>query len=153
MLNPRFFLIVLSFCISLICTPGVAELLAFQGPPHLPQKKSIHPLPASVTQSLKPMIVLDAGHGGSDEGARVRSLLEKRITMTTVLLTKKYLEQNGYRVILTRSKDVFVSLPRRCTIANKCKGALFVSVHFNASKNTDANGIEIFYCDTNEHWR
>ena len=51
----------------------------------------------------------------------------------------------GYRVILTRSKDVYVSLPKRVQVANKAKGALFVSIHFNSAKNTLAEGVEIFY--------
>jgi N-acetylmuramoyl-L-alanine amidase len=92
-----------------------------------------------------PLIVLDAGHGGSDEGAKVQSVQEKKITLATVLYTKKYLEEMGYRVILTRGKDAYVSLPKRVSIANKTKSALFVSVHFNASRNSAAEGIEIYY--------
>ena len=104
-------------------------------------------------QKMKPLIVLDAGHGGSDDGTRVRTFLEKKITLITVLLTKKQLEEMGYRVILTRSRDTFVSLPRRVAIANKVKGSIFVSVHFNASQSSDAHGIEIFYNNSKEIWR
>ncbi len=94
-----------------------------------------------------PLIVLDAGHGGVDEGTKVRSFQEKKITLATVLYTKKYLEEKGYKVILTRGKDTYVSLPRRVAIANKIKSTIFVSVHYNASKNSIAQGIEIFYYD------
>lgn len=103
---------------------------------------------------LKPLIVLDSGHGGTDEGAKVSSLLEKKITLTTALLTKKHLEEMGYKVILTRSRDTYLSLPRRVVIANKNKASLFVSIHFNASKSKEAKGIEIFYCNSSkELWR
>ena len=96
------------------------------------------------SSALKPLIVLDAGHGGSDEGACVRKLQEKRLTLLTALFTKRYLEEKGYRVIMTRSKDVYISLPKRVSCANKAKAALFVSIHFNSAKNTLAEGVEVF---------
>lgn len=101
----------------------------------------------------KPLVILDAGHGGSDEGAKVKTFLEKKVTLLTTLLTKKHLEELGYRVLLTRSRDTYVSLPKRASIANKSKGALFVSIHFNASRNTDVQGIEVFYYNSNQPWR
>ena len=101
----------------------------------------------------RPLIVIDAGHGGSDEGAKVQSVLEKRINLTTALLAKKHLELLGYRVILTRSRDIFVSLPKRAAIANKAKGVLFVSVHFNSCPNQNAKGIEIYYYEAKDHQR
>lgn len=116
-------------------------------------KKNIQPIPSSITQNLKPLIILDAGHGGTDEGTKFNTFLEKKITLTTALLTKKHLEEFGYRVLLTRSRDIFVPLEKRCTIANNNKAALFVSLHYNASKNREAHGIEIFYCDSKERWR
>lgn len=94
---------------------------------------------------IAPLIILDPGHGGTDEGAKVQSVLEKRITLTTALMTKKQLEALGYRVIMTRSRDVFLTLPRRVSIANKSKAALFVSIHYNSSPNPSAKGIEIYY--------
>jgi N-acetylmuramoyl-L-alanine amidase len=94
---------------------------------------------------VEPLIVLDPGHGGNDEGAKVSTLLEKRLTLTTALLTKKHLELLDYRVILTRSRDIYVPLARRALIANKNQGALFVSIHFNSAKNPLAHGIEVFY--------
>jgi len=94
---------------------------------------------------VAPLIILDPGHGGTDEGAKVQSVMEKRIALTTALLTKKQLESLGYRVIMTRSRDVFLTLPRRVDIANKSKAALFVSIHYNSSPNPTAKGIEIYY--------
>jgi N-acetylmuramoyl-L-alanine amidase len=103
--------------------------------------------------ALKPLIVLDAGHGGTDEGAKINAFMEKKISLQTALLTKKHLEELGYRVLMTRSRDVFLPLQRRVSIANKTKGSLFVSLHFNSSPSPDAQGIEIFYFDSKEMWR
>ena len=98
--------------------------------------------------STKPLIVLDAGHGGNDQGAKVNALMEKKITLMTTLLVKKYLIEMGYQVVLTRSRDVYLTLPHRVEIANKTPGAVFVSIHYNASRNPDANGLEVYYCNT-----
>jgi N-acetylmuramoyl-L-alanine amidase len=102
---------------------------------------------------VKPLIILDAGHGGQDEGARVHSFQEKKITLTTALFAKKHLEEMGYRVVMTRSRDVTLSLHRRAAIANKTQGTLFVSIHFNASRAKEAKGIEVFFCNGEEAWK
>lgn len=99
----------------------------------------------SMCANRGPLIVLDAGHGGSDEGARVRQIQEKKLALATVLYTKKFLEEMGYRVLLTRGKDTYVSLPKRVAMANKIKSELFVSIHFNSAPNTGAQGVEIYY--------
>lgn len=103
--------------------------------------------------SSQPLVIIDAGHGGTDEGARVQAFMEKRITLTTAIMTKKLLEERGYKVIMTRTRDSYISLPRRVSIANKTKAALFVSIHFNASRYENAKGVEIYFCDTSEKWR
>ncbi len=100
-------------------------------------------LPISKVQG--PLVVLDAGHGGKDEGAKVRSLMEKKIALLTAHYTKKYLEELGYRVLLTRSKDVYVPLSKRVLIANKMKCVAFVSIHFNTAPNHLAQGLEVYY--------
>ncbi len=99
----------------------------------------------SLPQHAKPLIILDPGHGGDDEGAKIHSFMEKRLTLLTTLCAKKYLEEMGYRVIVTRSKDVFIPLHRRVSIANKTKAVLFASIHYNSSPSPDAHGIEVFY--------
>ncbi len=107
----------------------------------------------SVPQHAKPLIILDAGHGGTDEGAKIHYFMEKRLTLMTTLLLRKYLNEMGYRVIMTRSKDVFIPLHRRVSIANKTHAVLFVSIHYNSSPSPDAHGIEIFYHGGSEYKR
>jgi len=89
-------------------------------------------------------VVLDAGHGGHDSGAKGGRGIEKEAALDVVLRAKRLLEQNGYTVILTRSRDVFIPLEDRAAIANKYPGAIFVSVHFNKSSSGGASGIETF---------
>lgn len=104
---------------------------------------------ASALQTPGPTIVVDAGHGGLDLGAKAHKPYceEKRISLLTARLVKKYLSQLGYHVIMTRSSDVFITLSKRVEIANKAGSDLFVSLHFNSSRNPTAKGIEVFFCD------
>ncbi|CAM0116921.1 hypothetical protein RSOCI_01060 [Rhabdochlamydiaceae symbiont of Dictyostelium giganteum] len=99
----------------------------------------------TVPQHAKPLVIIDPGHGGGDEGAKVGYLMEKRLTLTSALMVRKNLEEMGYRVILTRSKDVFIPLSRRVSIANQTKAHLFVSIHYNTSPSEEAQGVEVFY--------
>jgi len=93
----------------------------------------------------KPVIILDPGHGGKDEGARVLSCLEKQLTLRTSYLTKKHLEELGYKVVMTRARDVFLPLGTRVLRANKRTHSIFVSVHYNSASSPAAKGIEVYY--------
>ncbi|TCO83591.1 N-acetylmuramoyl-L-alanine amidase [Chthoniobacter flavus] len=77
-------------------------------------------------------IVLDAGHGGHDNGATSLYGNEKSFTLDVVNRARMLLMQAGYRVVLTRSNDTFIPLEDRCRIANQYANALFISVHFNS---------------------
>lgn len=101
----------------------------------------------------KQLIVIDPGHGGFDIGAQAHMVTEKVLALQTAILVKKYLHDKGYRVILTRSRDVFVSLEKRSSIANATKGKLFVSIHFNAFKRTHVKGVEVYYYNKGPKWR
>jgi N-acetylmuramoyl-L-alanine amidase len=77
-------------------------------------------------------IILDAGHGGHDNGAWSVYGREKQYSLDVVFRTKKLLETAGFKIVLTRTTDVFVPLHERAAIANKYDNALFISVHFNS---------------------
>lgn len=96
--------------------------------------------------SAQRTIVVDAGHGGHDRGGvPYQRIGEKGMTLDVSLRLKRVLEARGYRVIMTRTSDVFVPLGTRVAIANSYRGATFVSVHFNSSRRAGANGVETYY--------
>ncbi len=88
-------------------------------------------------------VVVDAGHGGKDSGSRGYFSNEKVYTLKVARLLRDMLQKMGYRVVMTRDSDVFVSLSDRVRIANKYPNAIFLSIHFN-SGNSRAHGIETF---------
>lgn len=88
-------------------------------------------------------ICLDPGHGGKDTGNRVvgfRTHNEKTYTLALGLELRRQLTRAGFRVIMTRTRDVFVELPDRPALANRHHASLFISLHFNASP-VDKNAI------------
>lgn len=99
-----------------------------------------------------PTVVIDAGHGGTDLGARSRSPYceEKRLCLQTARLIKKYLGQLGYRVVMTRGGDAFISLHRRVEVAAQASGDLFLSIHYNSSRSPEAHGVEVFFSDAGD---
>lgn len=120
------------------------------------KERRASPVASSVNGvGLVPTIVIDAGHGGVNLGAHVRVPFceEKRFTLLTARLVRKYLNQLGYHVVMTRSTDIFVPLPKRVDIANQSHADLFVSIHYNSSKSPLPKGIEVFFCDSEDHHR
>ena len=87
-------------------------------------------------------IVLDAGHGGYDNGAVSGTRREKDDNLRMALAVGNLLRGCGFNVIYTRSTDVFVPLIERANISNRANADLFVSFHRNASTNPAANGVE-----------
>lgn len=90
-------------------------------------------------------ICIDAGHGGKDPGAAGRSGLNEKDVNMQVALKVADLLMDRYTVVMTRTDDQYVSLGKRCDIANQSKSRLFVSIHCNAAENHEANGIETFH--------
>lgn len=93
----------------------------------------------------RPTIVIDPGHGGHDMGANNSLVYEKHINLDVSRRLARTLRDAGYRVVLTRERDVFIPLSTRAEIANRYRNALFVSVHFNSSWKTGVTGIETFH--------
>ena len=91
-------------------------------------------------------IAIDPGHGGADDGTRngQLSLLEKEVNLDVSQRLKTHLEKRGYKTVMTRYDDRAVALDERSNIANKSRADLFVSVHFNAAENQEAQGLETY---------
>lgn len=108
-------------------------------------------------QKKKFTVILDAGHGGQDIGAtrtysELGKLNEKDITLAVTLLVGEKLEKNkDFKVIYTRKTDSYPSLTERTNLANKTKADLFVSMHCNSSRGTEANGTETFVQGPNQN--
>ena len=118
-----------------------------------PKKKSTlrvskNPISSKAQANQKtPVVVLDAGHGGKDYGAKgTHGLFEKDLNLQISNLIKKILQNRyQYKVIMTRKNDTFIELKDRGKIANKHNADLFVSIHANAAKRKTAKGIETYY--------
>ncbi len=93
-----------------------------------------------------PILFLDPGHGGSQQGGRGLDigLVEKELTLKVSLLLKDLMEKKGWQVVLSRNKDQPLGLQERTRLANQANADLFLSIHFNAAANRQARGIEIF---------
>jgi N-acetylmuramoyl-L-alanine amidase len=100
--------------------------------------------PAKISAAPVRTVVLDAGHGGFDQGARGLLGNEKDFALDVVLRARDLLLKAGYNVRLTRSADVFVPLEDRAAFANRQSNSIFVSVHFNSGAREDAAGIETY---------
>ncbi len=93
------------------------------------------------------VIVVDAGHGGDDNGATGSSFstLEKTINLQVALLLKNKLEAAGAKVIMTRSDDRKLTLQNRVDVAINNNADIFVSIHHNTHPNSLTNGTIVFY--------
>ena len=100
--------------------------------------------PAKIPTSPAHTVVLDAGHGGFDQGAVSMLGNEKDFALDVMERARDLLTKAGFNVRLTRSGDVFVPLEDRAAFANRQSNAVFVSVHFNAGPREDAGGIETY---------
>lgn len=97
------------------------------------------------------VVVLDAGHGGHDAGARGVADLEKNIALDVTLRFGAMIEKNhpDVKVVYTRKTDIFLELYERTRISNNNKANLFISIHCNSAKNTSATGTETFVMGLN----
>nr|WP_092310358.1 N-acetylmuramoyl-L-alanine amidase [Brevundimonas viscosa] len=93
----------------------------------------------------RPLIYIDAGHGGRDPGARGASVNESDITLAAARALKQELERSGrYRVRLTRDGDVYVGLNRRVAIARQAGADLFISLHADAGADPATRGASVY---------
>ncbi|HEX9788285.1 MAG TPA: N-acetylmuramoyl-L-alanine amidase [Candidatus Binatia bacterium] len=117
-------------------------------PQRRPALRAAKPPPVPAMNGLR-KIVLDPGHGGKDPGAiGPGGIAEKDIVLSIAQkLARKLTAELGVQVVLTRNDDRYVALEDRTATANAEDADLFISLHMNASPNTDAKGIETYYLD------
>lgn len=96
-------------------------------------------------------IVIDAGHGGHDDGTiGPNGVLEKDVVLDVALRLSKLVQSKmGAEVVLTRSDDTFIPLHERTNIANQQKADLFLSIHANSSPAPSVAGTETFFLNLN----
>lgn len=93
------------------------------------------------------VVVIDAGHGGKDPGARGKIINEKSINLSVALKLGKLIssKHSDVKIVYTRSTDKFVELDERAEIANRNKADLFISIHTNSvAKGNQAKGTETY---------
>lgn len=97
-------------------------------------------------QDEKPLIVIDAGHGGQDPGATgLNGVREKKITLEIAqVLRQAFLRTARYRVALTRADDRYIMLTDRVAIARKLGADIFISLHADSNPRKDAQGFSIY---------
>lgn len=109
------------------------------GPTEAPARKPSPP-------GNRPLVVIDAGHGGRDPGAvGARGTLEKDITLDLALSVARMLAEDGrVRVGLTRESDIFLPLAERVSIAREKAANLFLSIHADSAPNPQARGLSAY---------
>ena len=112
-------------------------------------------------KSNKPVIIIDAGHGGIDSGAvGIDNILEKDINLSVALKLKRLFKISNCEVILTRETDIMLNedgakkkkssdLSNRVKIANKYSDAIFISIHMNKFPQEKYKGMQIFFSQNN----
>ena len=112
--------------------------------------KSVSVAAGKIYKSTKgKLIVIDPGHGGSDSGAVGNGLKEKNVVLATSKKLGALLTKRGYKVLYTRSTDVFINLRSRTAFAAKRNADMFISIHANAAPNASSalkmSGVETFF--------
>jgi N-acetylmuramoyl-L-alanine amidase len=131
------------------------ESVAYARPPKRMHSITVHVAPPAKGVALppvsgprdRPLVVIDAGHGGHDPGAasRTRDAREKDVTLALALALRDRLLRGGrVRVALTRSDDRFLLLQERYDIARRLGADLFLSLHADAADNEAAQGATIY---------
>lgn len=123
--------------------PGATVTAGANPPPaqirtqFLPVKKPALP--------LKKVVVIDAGHGGRDIGAKGVAGVEKDVNLAAALTLADQLGRTGrYKVVLTRSSDVYVPLEDRVRVAQRAGADLFISLHSDSAPETNLKGASVY---------
>jgi N-acetylmuramoyl-L-alanine amidase/beta-lactamase regulating signal transducer with metallopeptidase domain len=98
----------------------------------------------------KKIIIIDAGHGGTDFGATANDFNEKNLTSEIAKKIKTLFSDSDVEIHFTRTDDEFKDLQNRTDFINNLKADLVISLHINYNKNILTNGFEIFISDKND---
>jgi N-acetylmuramoyl-L-alanine amidase len=90
-------------------------------------------------------VILDPGHGAHDRGAAIGYVYEKHLALDTARRVEQLLKKQGLKVIMTRSRDVFIPLQDRSAAGNRARNAIFVSIHYNYNRGGSGAGVETYY--------
>ncbi|WP_035611216.1 N-acetylmuramoyl-L-alanine amidase [Haloferula sp. BvORR071] len=90
-------------------------------------------------------VVIDPGHGGHDKGGQWGLVYEKHLALDIATRVEAEVKKRGFRTVMTRRSDYFISLPERCRIASRYSDAIFVSIHTNYTWRQDASGLETYF--------
>ncbi|MCX6851948.1 MAG: N-acetylmuramoyl-L-alanine amidase [Verrucomicrobia bacterium] len=90
-------------------------------------------------------VILDPGHGAHDRGAAIGYVYEKHLALDTARRVEQLLKKEGLKVIMSRSRDVFIPLQDRSALGNSKGNAIFVSIHYNYNRGGSGAGAETYY--------
>jgi N-acetylmuramoyl-L-alanine amidase len=125
--------------------PAISDTVA-SVPVQLPVEPTAAARPAA-SPDTRPVVVIDPGHGGLDNGTQAGGTNEKELVLGFGLALRDRLEKSGkYRVVMTRTDDTFIPLTDRVKVARNASAALFVSIHADAlpRREGDAQGATIY---------
>jgi N-acetylmuramoyl-L-alanine amidase len=123
-------LVVLGGCLTFIITPDEPDATVPSSPP---------------SRNEFPLVILDPGHGGRDEGTKWRGVSERELTLDLAFRVERLLKIAGFQTLLTRRDDNYVSLEERTRLANNQRNAVFVSLHFNSENSGTSSGIDTYF--------
>lgn len=90
-------------------------------------------------------VIIDPGHGAHDRGAAIGYVYEKHLALDTARRVEQLLKKQGLKVVMTRSRDVFIPLQNRSAIGNRMGDSIFVSIHYNYNRGGTGAGVETYY--------
>lgn len=104
------------------------------------------PVPSTPRQNAKPVVVVDAGHGGVDPGAiGVSGIYEKKIALDYAREIVRQLKASGkYEVVMTRNRDIFLPLRERVRVSRAAGADLFLSLHANTHPKRTTRGFSVY---------
>lgn len=124
----------------------MAEMTAIEITPEEAQEE----VPEEISERLERapgqyVVVVDAGHGGLDEGCSSDETLEKEINLAIARQVEAKLTQLGYLVVMARTEDIYIAKEDRVDMANRYEADAYVSIHQNSYEEKDVKGIETWY--------